>query len=410
MATFGLVGACARGLPAAAHDSLIGVLTAESPAAVRLPQSGNRIRVLHLISDSQRTEYFRLIARYTDHDRFDMRVASLASAGELQTGLEQAGVPTFALGADRRAQYPTTILELVRRLRRERIDVVHAHLFEASIVGLLAARAAAVKVRVFTGHHSHEVPLHQRRALLEVDRFVARRLATVIVAPSQEMRDTFVSVYGCAPSSVVVIEHGLDLARFDPRSADGDRVRAELGLEGKLVFGVISKHFWVKNLDALLRAFATIARERDDAHLVVLGIGDSSSLSRLVAQLGLESRVSVLAPRRDIPDVLSALDVYVHAALAESFGFAVVEAMAMERPVVVTPVGIARDIVHDGVSGIVTRGTDPESLAEAMARALSWRGRWLELGREARKRALVFTPERWVRSHEQLYEQQLPRC
>lgn len=381
--------------------------TAESPATAALPPAGKRIRILHLISDAKAADYFRLIARYTDHDRFDMRVASLEPAGELQTALEQVGVPAFAVGADRRAQYPTAIVELVKRLRRERIDVLHAHLFEASAVGLLAARFAAVKVRVFTGHHSHEVPLHNRRALLEVDRFVARRLANVIVAPSQEMRDTFVSVYGCAPSSVVVIEHGLDLARFDPQSADGDRVRAELKLEGKLVFGVISKHFWVKNLDALLRAFATIARDRDDAHLVVLGIGDSSSLSELVAQLGLASRVSVLAPRHDVPDVLAAIDVYVHAALAESFGFAIVEAMAMERPVVVTPVGIARDIVQDGVTGIVTRGTDVESLAEAMSRALTWRERWPELGRAARARALMFTPERWVRSHEELYKQRL---
>ena len=55
-----------------------------------------------------------------------------------------------------------------------------------------------------------------RIALLEVDRFVARQLADVIVAPSQEMRDTFVDIYGCDPDRVEVIEHGLDLSRFDP--------------------------------------------------------------------------------------------------------------------------------------------------------------------------------------------------
>jgi glycosyltransferase involved in cell wall biosynthesis len=108
-----------------------------------------------------------------------------------------------------------------------------------------------------------------------------------------------------------------------------------------------------------------------------------------------------------VPDVLAALDVFVHPALAESFGFVVVEAMAMECPVVATPVGIARDIVQDGVTGILAHGTDPGALAEAMSRALAWRDRWPELGRAARQRALVFTPERWVRAHEQLYEQRL---
>jgi glycosyltransferase involved in cell wall biosynthesis len=391
------------------HDSLIVVLRVETTTAPNRDAADNRIRILHLISDSQATEYFRLIARYTDHERFYMRVASLHSAGELQTGLAEIGVPTFAIAADSRNQYPLAVLRLASWLRRERVDVLHAHLFEASIVGLLAARLAAVQVRVFTGHHSHEVPLHQRWTLFELDRFVARRLANVVVAPSNEMGDTFVALYGCAPSNVVVIEHGLDLARFDPRRVRGDGVRRELGLAGKLVFGAISKHFWVKNLDALLRAFAALAGQRDDVHLVVLGIGDSSSLAARVAELGLGSRVSIVAPRRDVPAVLAALDVFVHPALAESFGFVIVEAMAMERPVVVTPVGIARDIVQDGVSGILAHGTDPEALTEAMTRALGCRDRWPELGRAARERALAFTPERWVRSHEQLYEQRLQR-
>src|SRR5205823_2594869 len=103
-----------------------------------------RIRVLHFISDSMETEYFRVIARHTDHQRFKLTVASLESAGGLQTGLEEIEVPTFALGVDRRAQYPRAVLQLARWLRRKRIDVVHAHLFEASFVGLLAAKAAGV--------------------------------------------------------------------------------------------------------------------------------------------------------------------------------------------------------------------------------------------------------------------------
>jgi glycosyltransferase involved in cell wall biosynthesis len=365
------------------------------------------IRVLHFISDSYSTEYFRLIARHTDHGRFEMRVASLRAAGGLQTGLEDIGIPTFALDAERRAQYPATVLRLARWLRRNGIDVLHAHLFEASIVGLLAARAAGTSLGVFTGHHSHEVPLHHRRSLFEVDRFTARRLAHVIVAPSREMGETFVNVYGCDPANVEVIEHGLDLTRFDPRRARGEAVRAELGLDGKLVLGAISKHFWVKNLDALVRAFVSIAATREDTHLVILGIGDSSSLADLVRELGLAGRVSILGRRHDIPDVLAAFDVFVHPALAESFGFAIVEAMAMARPVVATRVGIARDVIEDGVSGISVPGTDPESLREAMTRAIAWRDRWPALGAEARRRAVAFTPERWVRAHELLYETRL---
>jgi glycosyltransferase involved in cell wall biosynthesis len=362
---------------------------------------------MHFISNSNRTEYFRLIARHTDDDRFAMQVGSLDHAGGLQEGLEEIGIPTFALDAESRWLWPLATLRLARRLRRERIDVLHTHLIEASLVGLVAAKLARTKVAIFTGHHSHEVPLHGRRLLFEVDRFTARWLADVVISPSREMRDTFINVYGCPPDHVELIEHGIDLSRFDPDATRGSAVRSELGLDGKLVFGAISKHFWIKNLDALVHAFAVIAQRSPEAHLVVLGIGERSSLSALVERLGLSQRVSVLAPRRDVPEVLAAFDVFVHPALAESFGLAVVEAMAMRLPVVATPVGIAGDLIEDGISGIRIAGTDVDAVGEAMNRALEWRDRWSEIGAEARRRALALTPERWVHAHERLYERRL---
>jgi glycosyltransferase involved in cell wall biosynthesis len=366
-----------------------------------------RIRVLHFISDSYPTEYFRLLARHTDWSRFELTVGSLDLPGGLQAGLGELGVPTFALGVRRRPEYPPAVVALARWLRHHQVDVLHAHLFEASFVGLLAARLGGTPLKVFTGHHSHEVPLHHRRALLELDRFMARRLADVVVAPSPEMGETFVNKYRCDPKRVKVIEHGLDLTKFNPAHTNPQPVRTELGLEDKVVLGAISKHFWVKNLEALVRAFAMVAAQRADVHLIVLGIGDSSALSALVGRLGLEPRVTVVAPRQDIPDVLAACDLFVHPALAESFGFAIVEAMAMSLPVVCTPVGIAREVIEDGVSGITIRGTDPDSIRTAITTALQQPGRWSDLGSEARRRALRFTPDRWVSRHELLYQEQL---
>jgi glycosyltransferase involved in cell wall biosynthesis len=127
----------------------------------------------------------------------------------------------------------------------------------------------------------------------------------------------------------------------------------------------------------------------------------------LVDELGLTTRVSILAPRRDVPEVLAAFDLFVHPAIAESFGLALVEAMAMQRPVVTTRVGIAREIVEHGVSGIEIAGTDANSIARALTEALDRRDRWTEIAAEARRRALAYTPERWVQAHERLYERRL---
>jgi glycosyltransferase involved in cell wall biosynthesis len=156
-----------------------------------------------------------------------------------------------------------------------------------------------------------------------------------------------------------------------------------------------------------VRAFSSFLTTTPDAHLVVLGRGDPSGLRALVRELELDHRVTLLEARRDVPDVLAAFDVFIHPALAESFGLAVIEAMAMSLPTVATPVGIARDVIEDGVSGIRIRGNDEMALIDAMSRVIECRDRWQALGTEARRRALAFTPERWVRTHERLYARRL---
>ena len=94
------------------------------------------IRVMHFISSSNPTEYFKLIAKHTDHQRFAMQVGSLEGTGGLQEGLDALGIPTFARGLEKRWLWPLATLRLAWRLRRERIDVVHTHLIEASLVGI----------------------------------------------------------------------------------------------------------------------------------------------------------------------------------------------------------------------------------------------------------------------------------
>jgi glycosyltransferase involved in cell wall biosynthesis len=337
-----------------------------------------------------------------------MRVASLDPPGELQSGLRADGIPTFSMDARGRAGYPTVLVRLARRLRRERIDVMHAHLFDASVVGLAAATVARTPVRVFSGHHSHEVPLHDRRLFTAVDRFAAVRLADVIVPPSQEMGATFRHHYGAPAECVEVIEHGVDFATFDPGSVDGRGMRAEWGLGDKTVIGAVAKHFWIKNLVALVDGFAAVAARRPDVHLVIMGRGDAEPVRSRVQAQRLADRVSILDPREgvhasEMPQVLAAFDVFVHPALAESFGFVIAEALAMERPVVSTPVGIAHDMIEDGVSGVLASGPSPPELAAALERMLDERPRWPEFGAEGRRRVLTLTPERWVARHEELY-------
>jgi glycosyltransferase involved in cell wall biosynthesis len=374
----------------------------EAPAASQRPT-----RVLHFISDSGALEFFDLMRANTDRRRVHMHVATLEPPGRLHTGMAEHGIPTLSLESTRRSEYPRAAIRLARWLRGNRIDVLQLHLFEASIVGTMAAKLARTPVVVYSGHHSHEVPLHNRRALLEVDR-AAARLADRVVAPSPQMRRTFIDVHRCTPDRVEFIPHGSDLARFDPGEHDGHAFRAEQGLEGKFVIGAVSRFYWVKNLPALITAFAQLAAGDPSYELVLVGgSGDTTELLAAARANGVDDRVRILTGRTDMPDVLAAFDMFVHPALAESFGYVIIEAMAMQLPVVSTRVGIAEEVITDGLSGVLIDGSDPESVRTAVERMLDLRGRWPEIGSEARQRALQFTPDKWVARHELGYEEWL---
>src|SRR5207248_3024805 len=139
-----------------------------------------------------------------------------APAGPLQEQMRACRLRSFALNCASRAHYPRAIIQLAAWLRRERVDIVQTHLFEASLVGLAAARLAGTPLAILTGHHSHEIPLHRRRLLLGVDRLASRWLAHYIMAPSVDMKEIFIRDEGVPAEKIVVLPYGFDLARWRP--------------------------------------------------------------------------------------------------------------------------------------------------------------------------------------------------
>jgi glycosyltransferase involved in cell wall biosynthesis len=95
--------------------------------------------------------------------------------------------------------------------------------------------------------------------------------------------------------------------------------------------------------------------------------------------------------------------VFVHPALAESFGMVIVEAMAMARPVLTTPVGIAPEVVRDGVTGVLSRGSGAADLATGLRSILALQDRWPALGAAARREVSGFTAANMGRRYAQLY-------
>ena len=185
------------------------------------------------------------------------------------------------------------------------------------------------------------------------------------------------------------IYSGLDIDRI-PRHLDGAEVRRQLGLPAAaFVLGTVANLFPRKGYEVMLNAMPMVMAEVPEAHYLIIGTGDKAygqGLKTLVKELDLEECVHFVGFQQSVYPVLAALDLYVHPALMEGFGIAVLEAMAMRKPVVATSTGGVPEIVQHGETGLLVPPGDPDALAQAVMSLLRDVPGCVALGQAARKR------------------------
>jgi glycosyltransferase involved in cell wall biosynthesis len=269
------------------------------------------------------------------------------------------------------------IVALRQLIRSERVDVVHTHSSVDAWVGGLAARACGAAV-VRSRHVS--IPVPRRRALVY-------RLAHRVITSGEAVAD-ILRAAGVPAERVVAIGPGVDTARFHP-GVSGAAVRAELGLSGAAV-GLVANIRGSKGHVHFLEAAQAVLAERPDARFLIVGDGVGfDDVRRRVREMGLQERVTLTGFRRDVPEVMAALDVLVLPSVkSEAMSQVIPQALAVGTPVVGTTVGGTPELVRDGETGRLVPPADSRALAAAIldllrdparARALARRGQALVL-------------------------------
>jgi len=338
---------------------------------------------------------------------FDVRAAAFKGPGPMMAELEAAGIPCTALGATSRFD-ARALFALTGLLRRQRIDILHTHLFLANVAGRIAGRLAGVPV-IVSAHHDTDVWMGPHHRLIE--RLTAR-LADRVVTCSDPVRDWAVERIGLPQESVLTLRNAI--APLAPVDAAGRAAaRADLGLGADdLVVGTLGRLCEPKKgLAVFLDAAGRIAAAHPRARFVLAGDGPARrDLEARAAAAGLAGRVRFAGERRDINRLLAAYDLFVQPSLWEGFGLTVIEAMAMERPVVATAVGGLPALVRDGDCGLLVPPGDPAALAAAVIGLLADPERRARFGRAGRARALSeFDIDRLVDDTAGLYRDLLQR-
>ena len=295
---------------------------------------------------------------------------------------------------------PFAVLKLSLLVWTRRADVIHAHRAHAHSLGLLTAMATG-RPFVVSRRVSFRPKDNLGSRLKYRNRFVTR-----IVAVSEAVKDVLVD-YGVSPDRVSVVYSGSDPDVYG-RGGDGAAMRRELGVpDGSRLVGKIANYYhgW-KGHDTFLKAGAMLAETKPDVHFLLVGHRtDSEKMTALIEELGVTGRVTQAGYRRDIPDVISALDVSVNSPRAgEGLSGAVRESLAGGRPVVATDVGGNRELVRDGETGLLVPPDDPKALADALSRILDEPelAARLAAGGEAFVRENL-TTERMIEATERLY-------
>jgi glycosyltransferase involved in cell wall biosynthesis len=200
---------------------------------------------------------------------------------------------------------------------------------------------------------------------------------------------------GCkASENSSVIYNGVDSDHFDTLEflEAARRLRAELGVRSEsLLIGTVGMCRPEKNQEVLLTMMRRLRVARVDAHLVIAGDGPRRAfLEQRAVELEVANRVHFIGAIEDVRPLLAAIDIFVLPSIAvESFSNAALEAMSMGRPVILSNIGGAREMIHDGVEGYVVNPTELDARLPAIVAALYADGRKRkQMGIAARQRAV----------------------
>ena len=342
------------------------------------------------------------LASRIDRSRYDVTVCSLKYGGWVADELRARGILVVSLNGAGKLD-ARVFFRLWKLLKQEQPDVIQAFLFWANVSARLIGRLVPGS-RVISSYHDEVVPEGWLNRV--IDR-ATMKWTKYIVCCSEAVRKSVEQRIGGKKNQFAVIPFGVDTDRFcDAGKISGGTIALQPGLP---VIGTICRLVEPKKgLKYLLEAMAQLEREagKPVCQMLLVGEGPAKANLRAVCErLGIAPRVVFTGVRRDIPGVLSLMDMFVLPSLYEGFGIAILEAMAAGKPVVATTVGGIPEFVAPGQSGLLVPPGDAKALARAIKQLLDdpEKARWM--GSQGRKHVREhYSIESGIKQHEDLYE------
>jgi glycosyltransferase involved in cell wall biosynthesis len=327
------------------------------------------------------------------------------NGSRLQQESERLGISTISLPV-KGYVHPILVHRLKTFLVKEKIQIIHSQLSKD-----LATVVPAMK---FTGRH---IPIILSKRIgsgimkkTSFHRFTYGNVSKVLAISSLIHRNV-IETTPILPEKVITLHDAVDTNQFSPSRVDRDRVRKEFRYTNEqVVIGFVGRFSPGKGQEEFIEAAAVLKKQYPILRFLMVGeesYGEPQyfhDMKAMASRLGLDDVVTFAGFRRDIPEVMASFDIFAMPSHAESFGVVLIEAMAMERPVVSTNNDGILDIVVDGVTGIYVNPRNSAELASALSKLVDDPSLREHYGKAGRKRVLeLFDQSKQISKIEQIY-------
>lgn len=329
-------------------------------------------KILYILSNISKAVAFEwIVEQFEESTEFELEFVLLNKDFEtpLAEFLKDNKVKLHQISLTSKAKLPLVWLKLFFIILKLKPKIVHTHLFEASLLGLSAAKLAGVKKRIYTRHHSTSHHQFFPKAV-KYDKFI-NRLSTKVIAISNNVKQVLEKKENVASNKIVLVEHGFKLELFD--KVNEERVNTLMDRHNipndKIIIGVISRFLELKGIHHILNATKELLIN-NAMHIVIANA--SGSYEKEILQI-LETippdNYTLIKFEEDLFALYKTFDYFIHCPIdteVEAFGQTYVEALAAGIPSIFTLSGIANDFILNKRNALVVEHKNPLMIKEAL--------------------------------------------
>jgi glycosyltransferase involved in cell wall biosynthesis len=271
-------------------------------------------------------------------------------------------------------QFIPVFLKLLFHLIKVRPEIVHCHLFEASLLGLTAAKLIGIKKRIYTRHHSTLQHKYYKNGV-KYDLW-CNKMATHIIAISEVVKKTLIDKEGVDAKKIVLIHHGFKLSEFQNISESRiNNLRNKYKIPSNLkVIGVISRYLHLKGVSYIIDAFKEILKNYPDAFLVLANAsGEYTHVIKKELKPLPENSYTEIVFEEDLFALYKLFSIFIHVPIdedSEAFGQTYIESLASGVPSIFTLSGVANEFIKNNYNAIVVKHKNSSEIKDAIMEIL----------------------------------------